>query len=113
MYKYSKLWFLDSDLKLNWRDYINPDEPNRILEIGCYEGLSSVFFADNCIRGMDPHVEPDHSNGTIIGKQLTHLRHNLLLPVGIVLLRCDRIDFPGMVPAKFMFPVHPVRIVEA
>lgn len=28
---------------------MNNNEPNNILEIGCYEGSSSVFFADNLL----------------------------------------------------------------
>lgn len=40
MYKYSQFWFIDSE--------ILPDVANEyhILVVGCFEGLSSVYFAD-------------------------------------------------------------------
>jgi hypothetical protein len=49
-YKYTKNWFLDSELKQKLLNYINKDAKNSVLEIGCYEGLSSVFFADNILN---------------------------------------------------------------
>jgi len=46
-YKYSKTWFFGSEIRNNLSKVLDESKENRILEIGCYEGLSSVFFADN------------------------------------------------------------------
>ena len=66
MYKYTSGcdWFHRSEIKILFE---NPDlksgldklvdSQNNILEIGCFEGLSSVFFADNLIN---------HQNSTLI-----------------------------------------------
>ena len=49
IYKYSQNWFLKSEIKNLLLNFINPTSKNIILEIGCFEGLSSVFFADNIL----------------------------------------------------------------
>jgi predicted O-methyltransferase YrrM len=41
------LWFNASELKSLVSNFLKKDCENHILEIGSYEGLSSVFFADN------------------------------------------------------------------
>lgn len=46
-YKFTHAWFLGSEISHLAQEYISNERPNRILEIGCFEGLSSVFFADN------------------------------------------------------------------
>ena len=46
-YKYSQTWFLYSEIKNRLCEFLDKSKENRILEIGCFEGLSSVFFADN------------------------------------------------------------------
>ena len=46
-YKYLQTWFFGSEIKENLHSYVEKTSENRILEIGCFEGLSSVFFADN------------------------------------------------------------------
>jgi predicted O-methyltransferase YrrM len=46
-YKYSQTWFLGSELKDRLFQFLDKSKENKILEIGCFEGLSSVFFADN------------------------------------------------------------------
>jgi predicted O-methyltransferase YrrM len=48
-YKYSQTWFIDSDIHKGLDGFVAKTAENRILEIGCFEGLSSVFFADNFI----------------------------------------------------------------
>jgi predicted O-methyltransferase YrrM len=49
-YKYSQSWFLGSEIKRYLFNFLdNKSKQNKILEIGCFEGLSSVFFADNFI----------------------------------------------------------------
>jgi len=49
-YKYSKTWFLQSEIKNKLLNFIDNTTQHSILEIGCYEGLSSVFFADNLLN---------------------------------------------------------------
>lgn len=49
-YKYSQNWFLISEIKRLIHNFIKPFEENRMLEIGCFEGLSSTFFADNFLE---------------------------------------------------------------
>jgi predicted O-methyltransferase YrrM len=46
-YKYSQVWFLDSEIKHRLSSFLDKSTENIMLEIGCFEGLSSVFFADN------------------------------------------------------------------
>lgn len=43
-YKYSRVWFLDSEIKSKLLNFIDNSKENNILEIGCFEGLSSVFL---------------------------------------------------------------------
>jgi predicted O-methyltransferase YrrM len=46
-YKYSQTWFLCSEIRNKLFQFLDKSKENKILEIGCFEGLSSVFFADN------------------------------------------------------------------
>ena len=46
-YKYSQKWFLYSEMYNCLFQFLDKSTENKILEIGCFEGLSSVFFADN------------------------------------------------------------------
>jgi predicted O-methyltransferase YrrM len=46
-YKYSQNWFLGSEIQNSLFQFLDKSKENKILEIGCFEGLSSVFFADN------------------------------------------------------------------
>ena len=52
-YKYTQTWFTHSEIKYHLINLLDKSKKNNILEIGCYEGLSSVFFADNFID--NPH----------------------------------------------------------
>lgn len=56
-YKYTKTWFIGSGININLQRFLSKSTENRILEIGCYEGLSTTFFADNFL---------DHSNSKMI-----------------------------------------------
>ena len=49
-YKYTHTWFVGSEINQHVLKYVPNNKPNNILEIGCYEGLSSVFFADNLLN---------------------------------------------------------------
>jgi predicted O-methyltransferase YrrM len=55
-YKYTQSWFINSEINRTMKNFYDKTNENRILEIGCFEGLSSVFFADNFI---------DHANSRL------------------------------------------------
>ncbi len=71
-YKYSQTWFLSSEIKSKLGDFLDRSKENKMLEIGCFEGLSSVFFADEFLNNpnsslvcVDPFLtisNNDHSN---------------------------------------------------
>lgn len=48
--EFSNNWFNNSELKLNIYNYLNPNNINKILEIGVYEGASSCYFSDNFLN---------------------------------------------------------------
>lgn len=49
-YRQTRTWFLVSELYQVAHSYLDNQTPNSILEIGCFEGLSSVFFADHFLE---------------------------------------------------------------
>lgn len=55
-YEYTETWFLDSEIHKMILGYVNPTLPIRILEIGCFEGLSSCFFADEMLLHEDSRL---------------------------------------------------------
>ena len=68
-YRYTQNWFLVSEIRHYLDKFLDKSKENKILEIGCFEGLSSVFFADNfidnaksCLTCVDPFltVNNDH-----------------------------------------------------
>lgn len=48
-YKFSQRWFIGSEINNKLLHFTDQTKENHILEIGCFEGLSSVFFADNLL----------------------------------------------------------------
>lgn len=48
-YKYSENWFFQSEIYKKLLNIVDKTKENKILEIGSFEGLSSVFFADNLL----------------------------------------------------------------
>ena len=48
-YKYTQTWFIYSEIYNKLLNFCDNSKENNILEIGCFEGLSSVFFADNLL----------------------------------------------------------------
>jgi len=52
-YKYTYGWFNDSEIKQRITSFVDTSSKNTILEIGSFEGLSSVFFADNLLNHPD------------------------------------------------------------
>jgi predicted O-methyltransferase YrrM len=71
-YKYSQSWFFGSEINNKLLDFLDKSKENNMLEIGSFEGLSSVFFADNFLDAktssltcVDPFLNitnNDHSN---------------------------------------------------
>jgi predicted O-methyltransferase YrrM len=51
--KYDKTWFLNSELKKQILKYLDTNKKYNILEIGCFEGLSTVFLANNLLKHND------------------------------------------------------------
>lgn len=65
-YSYTKDWFINSELHKYLLNHVNPNRKLTILEIGCYEGLSSCFFSDillnhpeSTLNCVDPFSELD------------------------------------------------------
>lgn len=85
-YRYTKPWFIGSGLNLLATKYVDTTKKNTILEIGCYEGLSSVFLADNLLDHPDSSltcVDPfltidtnDHKDLLTNGEEL-NFDHNI------------------------------------
>ena len=76
MYKHNYNWFVNSNINQKLGGYINNNDKINILEIGCFEGLSSVFF-DN--KFLDNNL----STLTLIDPFSTiadndHMKYNLL-----------------------------------
>ena len=68
-YKYSQTWFLNSEINKKMTLIYDNTRENNILEIGCFEGLSSVFFADNFLDNpnstltcVDPYLNIDNND---------------------------------------------------
>ena len=55
-YKYSQEWFNGSEIQYNLHRFLDKSTENKILEIGCFEGLSSVFFADNFLNNSNSNL---------------------------------------------------------
>ena len=55
-YIFTQPWFNDSEIKQLLLKFVDPEKIFNILEIGCFEGLSSVFFADNLLNHKDSRL---------------------------------------------------------
>jgi len=74
MYKYKEDWFLSSEIKQLLLRVLHDKQKNTVLEIGCFEGLSSVYFADNVLDNVhssltcvDPFLNvPDNDHAKYI-----------------------------------------------
>ena len=85
-YKYTQRWFLDSEINKNIFNFVKKNSEISILEIGCYEGLSSVFFADNLLNHdkssmvcIDPFLSiPDNDHKQLLAnKEEDNFDHNI------------------------------------
>ncbi len=48
-YEFTRNWFDKASIKKEIKTFINSENINKILEIGSWEGQSSVYFSDNLI----------------------------------------------------------------
>lgn len=84
-YTYSHDWFLHSELKRRLSEFVTPNQPNTLLEIGCFEGLSSVFFADHfldhpnaTLTCVDPFLHiADNDHKQLLNNVEDHFDHNI------------------------------------
>jgi len=73
-YKYTQSWFINSEIRFNLLKFISLDKQHNILEIGCFEGLSSSCFSDNLLnhsKSTMDCVDPFIFSGT--NEQITTL----------------------------------------
>jgi len=85
-YKYSQDWFLGSEIRKYITSVVDGSKEQRILEIGCFEGLSSVFFADKLLDHeksslvcVDPFMkleDNDHAQ-YLMNDEETNFDHNI------------------------------------
>lgn len=69
-FKYTKNWFNKSEIKQKLLTIVSPVKKYNILEIGCFEGQSSVYFSNNLLNHKDSTmdcVDPFYKSGTIAG----------------------------------------------
>lgn len=87
-YEYTTTWFFGSELRKRILEFVNPTCPIRILEIGCFEGMSACYFsdvlldhADSTLTCVDPFDESDmittvtKETETRFRKNIQHSRH--------------------------------------
>lgn len=88
MYKYTKdyAWFLGSEINSKLLNFMDKTKQNNLLEIGCFEGLSSVFFADNLLDNpkssltcVDPFLNIDNNDhkNFLLNKEEENFDHNI------------------------------------
>lgn len=68
-YDISVNWFLNSELRIYAKNFINNKAKNSILEIGSYEGMSAIFFANNFLDNNESEltiVDPHYVNMEVI-----------------------------------------------
>lgn len=85
-YRFTKRWFFGSEIKKHLLHYCDTTAENHILEIGCYEGLSSVFFANNLLNHsnssltcVDPFMTIDNNDhrSSLEGKEEENFDYNI------------------------------------
>ena len=67
--RYTQNWFINSELHYRLLNFADQSRVNNVLEIGCYEGLSSVFLAQNLLNisestltCVDPFLSIDNND---------------------------------------------------
>ena len=85
-YRFTKEWFSQSEIKRYLEYFLDKNKQNNILEIGCYEGMSSTFFADNFLDNegstmicVDPYLKiDDNDHKTLLqNNEESNFDHNI------------------------------------
>ena len=66
-YQYTQEWFINSEIKSALLTHIRQKDKHRVLEIGCFEGLSACFFSDTILAHSESSldcVDPFYITGT-------------------------------------------------
>lgn len=66
-YNFSNTWFMNSEIKQFIFNFVNPNNINKMLEIGSYEGASACFFSDFLLNHDESKlvcVDPFSQNDT-------------------------------------------------
>lgn len=66
-YKFTKTWFIGSEIHKELLKHLNSIDQINALEIGCFEGLSACFFSDNILDNIESTldcVDPFIESGT-------------------------------------------------
>lgn len=50
MFQFTKNWFDNTEIRSKINFFINSNEKHHILEIGSYEGASSVYFSEHFLN---------------------------------------------------------------
>ena len=122
-YYFTKTWFECADLKSQLMKFLNPTQILNILEIGSYEGASSVFIADNLLTNTSSKltcVDPFLLNDKIT--PLTTFTENIFLYNISKSKYHDRIFHKKMLSSEFYLenkekydliyvdgPIHPYK----
>lgn len=75
-YGYTHDWFSGSELNKYCHNVIDSSNSIKILEIGCFEGLSATFFSDNFLHHDNSSltcVDPYYTSGTVDGITSQHV----------------------------------------
>lgn len=85
-FKYSQTWFIGSEIHNKLLQFIDSTKVNNVLEIGCFEGLSSVFFAQHLLNHpestltcVDPflNVENNDHKEFLMNNEELNFDHNI------------------------------------
>lgn len=79
-YEFTQNWFNQSGIKKEIQKYIDPTTVNKILEIGSFEGQSSVFFSDKLLdndKSFLVCVDPFFDSGTVDGITTLYVNQNV------------------------------------
>ena len=72
-----------------------------------------MFFGNDGLGVVYPHIEPHDGNIAIFGQEFPDLGYHLFLPIGIIVFGTKGIYFIGVVPSVRMLPILPMRVVES
>ena len=83
---YNKNWFMNTEIRRLMKNWVDGSKKHTILEIGSYEGLSSVFFAtyfldhaESTLTCVDPFMCIDNNDHASLlqNQEEEHFLHNI------------------------------------